>query len=121
MLLHMRLCMAPNGAHSQVATAMTPVHTTVYAFRREAREPQEVRLASLRAMKEPAHLAVHPVLFETASSVFYITERHAGLLRDDVDTRARDRKEDGGLPECRLARWRLQLRRSVDGVGCCSG
>ena len=54
-----------------------------------------------RAMKEPAHLALHPfgqiptyeegdlALFETGSIVFHIAERHAGLLPDDANTRAR--------------------------------
>src|ERR1700716_3594983 len=63
--------------------------------------PYEVRLVSFRAMKEPAHLALHPfgqiptyeegdlALFETGSIVFHIAERHAGLLPDDVDARAR--------------------------------
>ena len=52
-------------------------------------------------MKEPAHLALHPFgqiptyedgdlsLFETGSIVFHIAERHAGLLPDDADARAR--------------------------------
>jgi glutathione S-transferase len=67
----------------------------------EAGQPYEVRLVSFRAMKEPAHLALHPfgqiptyeegdlVLFETGSIVFHIAERHAGLLPDDADARAR--------------------------------
>ena len=52
-------------------------------------------------MKEPAHLALHPFgqiptyeegdlgLFETGSIVFHIAERHAGLLPDDANARAR--------------------------------
>src|SRR6516162_1242531 len=52
-------------------------------------------------MKEPAHLALHPfgqiptyeegdlVLFETGAIVFHIAERHAGLLPDDANARAR--------------------------------
>jgi glutathione S-transferase len=52
-------------------------------------------------MKEPAHLGLHPfgqiptyeegdlVLFETGSIVFHIAERHAGLLPDDANARAR--------------------------------
>jgi glutathione S-transferase len=52
-------------------------------------------------MKEPAHLMLHPfgqiptyeegdlVLFETGSIVFHIAERHAGLLPDDANARAR--------------------------------
>ena len=61
----------------------------------------EVRLVSFRAMKEPAHLAVHPFgqiptyeegdlrLFETGAIVFHIAERHTGLLPDDANARAR--------------------------------
>jgi len=67
----------------------------------EAGQPYEVRLVSFRAMKEPAHLALHPfgqiptyeegdlALFETGSIVFHIAERHAGLLPDDANARAR--------------------------------
>jgi glutathione S-transferase len=52
-------------------------------------------------MKEPSHLALHPfgqiptyeegdlALFETGSIIFHIAERHAGLLPDDADARAR--------------------------------
>ena len=61
----------------------------------------EVRLVSFQAMKEPAHLALHPfgqiptfeegdlALFETGSIVFHIASRHAGLLPEDTDARAR--------------------------------
>ena len=67
----------------------------------EAGQPYEVRLVSFRAMKEPAHLALHPfgqiptyeegglALFETGAIVFHIAERHAGLLPSDADARAR--------------------------------
>src|SRR3982074_1693570 len=67
----------------------------------EVGQPYEVRLVSFRAMKEPAHLALHPfgqiptyeegdlALFETGSIVFHIAERHAGLLPDDANGRAR--------------------------------
>ena len=67
----------------------------------EVRQPYEVRLVSFRAMKEPAHLAVHPfgqiptyeegelALFETGAIVFHLAERHAGLLPGDADARAR--------------------------------
>ena len=63
--------------------------------------PYEVRLVSFRAMKEPAHLAVHPfgkiptyeegglALFETGAIVLHIAERHAGLLPRDANARAR--------------------------------
>ncbi len=67
----------------------------------EVGQPYEVRLLSFKAMKEPAHLALHPfgkiptyeegdlVLFESGSIVFHIAERHAGLLPDDANARAR--------------------------------
>ena len=67
----------------------------------EVGQPYEVRLVSFRAMKEPAHLALHPFgqiptyeegdlgLFETGSIVFHIAEHHVGLLPDDSDARAR--------------------------------
>ena len=67
----------------------------------EVGQPYEVRLVSFRAMKEPAHLALHPfgqiptyeegdlALFETGAIVFHIAERQAGLLPDDADARAR--------------------------------
>jgi glutathione S-transferase len=67
----------------------------------EAGQPYEVRLVSFRAMKEPAHLALHPFgqiptyeegdlsLFETGSIVFHIAERHEGLLPTDANARAR--------------------------------
>jgi glutathione S-transferase len=67
----------------------------------EVDQPYEVRLVSFRAMKEPAHLALHPfgqiptyeegdlALFETGAIVFHIAERHAGLLPEDANARAR--------------------------------
>src|SRR5262249_24495404 len=67
----------------------------------EVGQPYEVRLVSFRAMKDPAHLALHPfgqiptyeegdlALFETGSIVFHIAERQAGLLPDDANARAR--------------------------------
>src|SRR5215204_1095366 len=67
----------------------------------EVGQSYEVRLVSFRAMKEPAHLALHPfgqiptyeegglTVFETGAIVFHIAERHAGLLPDDADARAR--------------------------------
>ncbi|MGE5180889.1 MAG: glutathione S-transferase family protein [Acidobacteriota bacterium] len=63
--------------------------------------PYEVRPVSFRAMKEPAHRALHPfgqiptyeegelVLFETGAIVLHIADRHAGLLPEDPDARAR--------------------------------
>jgi glutathione S-transferase len=67
----------------------------------EVHQPYEVRLVSFRAMKEPAHRALHPfgqiptyeesdlALFETGAIVFHIAERHAGLLPDDANARSR--------------------------------
>jgi glutathione S-transferase len=67
----------------------------------EVGQPYEVRLVSFGAMKEPAHRALHPfgqiptyeegdlVLFESGAIVFHIAERHAGLLPDDANGRAR--------------------------------
>jgi glutathione S-transferase len=67
----------------------------------EAGQPYEVRLVSFNEMKEPAHRALHPfgqiptyeegdlVLFESGSIVFHIAERHAGLLPDEANARAR--------------------------------
>ncbi len=64
-------------------------------------QPYQVRLVSFAAMKEPAHLALHPfgqiptyedgelTLFESAAIVFHLAERHAGLLPDDAHARAR--------------------------------
>ena len=68
---------------------------------RKVGEPYEVRLVSFRAMKEPAHLALHPFgqsptyeegdlgLFETGAIVFHVAGRHAGLLPNDANARAR--------------------------------
>jgi glutathione S-transferase len=67
----------------------------------EAGQPYKVRCVSFRAMKEPAHLALHPfgqiptyeegglALFETGAIVFHIAGRHGGLLPDGADARAR--------------------------------
>src|SRR6476469_4533105 len=67
----------------------------------EVGRPYTVRLVSFLAMKEPEPLALHPfgqiptfeendlALFETGSIVFHIAERHAGLLPDDPNARAR--------------------------------
>lgn len=67
----------------------------------EVSQPYSVRLLSFKAMKEPAHLALHPfgqiptyeegdlVLFESGAIVFHLAERHAGLLPDDANARAR--------------------------------
>jgi len=67
----------------------------------EVGQPYQVRPVSFRAMKEPAHLALHPfgqiptyeegelALFETGAIVFHIAERFPGLLPGDADARAR--------------------------------
>jgi len=67
----------------------------------EAGLPYDVRLVSFRAMKEPAHLALHPfgqiptyeedglVLFETGAIVFHIAQHHGNLLPADDHARAR--------------------------------
>jgi glutathione S-transferase len=67
----------------------------------EVGQPYEVRLVSFQAMKQPAHLALHPfgqiptyeegdlALFETGAIVFHIAQRHAGLLPVDANARAR--------------------------------
>ncbi|HEU4529871.1 MAG TPA: glutathione S-transferase family protein [Steroidobacteraceae bacterium] len=67
----------------------------------EVGQPYEVRLVSFRAMKEPAHRALHPfgqiptyeegdlALFETGAIVLHIAGHHAGLLPEDANARAR--------------------------------
>ena len=67
----------------------------------EVGQPYKVRLVSFTAMKQAAHLALHPfgqiptyeegdlALFETGSIVLHIAGRHAGLLPDDANARAR--------------------------------
>jgi glutathione S-transferase len=67
----------------------------------EVGQPYNVRGVSFSAMKEPAHIALHPfgkiptfeecdlALFETGAIVFHIAERHAGLLPEDANARAR--------------------------------
>ena len=67
----------------------------------EAGVPYDVRLLSFAEMKEPAHLALHPfgqiptyeegglALFESGAIVLHIAQRHAGLLPEDPDARAR--------------------------------
>jgi glutathione S-transferase len=67
----------------------------------EVNQPYEVRLVSFSEMKEPAHRALHPfgqiptyeegdlALFESGAIVFHIAERHAGLLPNDANARAR--------------------------------
>lgn len=67
----------------------------------ELGQPYEVRYLSFRAMKEPAHLRLHPfgqiptleegdlVLFETGAIVLHLAQSHAGLLPDEANARAR--------------------------------
>ena len=67
----------------------------------EVGQPYDVRLVSFREMKEPGYRALHPfgqipayregdlVLFESGAIVLHIAERHAGLLPDDANARAR--------------------------------
>lgn len=67
----------------------------------EVGQPYGVRLVSFRAMKEPAHLRLHPfgqiptyeegdlVLFETGAIVLHLAQHHQGLLPDDTSARAR--------------------------------
>src|SRR3954451_3143291 len=67
----------------------------------EVGQPYEVRLLSMQARAEPAHLRIHPfgliptyeegdlVLFETGAIILHIAERHAGLFPGDANARAR--------------------------------
>jgi glutathione S-transferase len=67
----------------------------------EVGQTYDVRLLSFDEMKEPAHLALHPfgqiptyqdgdlALFESGAIVLHIAERHAGLLPDAANARAR--------------------------------
>lgn len=67
----------------------------------EVGQPYEVRLVSFKAMKAPAHRALHPfgqiptyeegdlTLFETGAIVLHIAERHVGLLPEETSARSR--------------------------------
>jgi glutathione S-transferase len=67
----------------------------------EAGQPYQVRPVSFAAMKEPAHLALHPfgqiptyedgelVLFESGAIIFHIASRCTALLPQDGEARAR--------------------------------
>ena len=67
----------------------------------EVGQPYDVRLVTFQALKQPAHLAVHPfgqiptyedgelALFETGGIVFHIADQHDGLLPKDPSARAR--------------------------------
>ncbi|MGB9989503.1 glutathione S-transferase family protein [Massilia sp. SM-13] len=67
----------------------------------EAGLAYQVRPVSFEAMKQPAHLALHPfgqiptyeedglVLFESGAIIFHIASHHAGLLPEEPNSRAR--------------------------------
>jgi glutathione S-transferase len=67
----------------------------------ELGQPYDVRLVSFSEMKEPAHVARHPfgqiptyeegdlALFESGAIILHLAQRHAGLLPEDADARAR--------------------------------
>jgi glutathione S-transferase len=67
----------------------------------EVGQAYEVRLVSFSEMKEAAHRMLHPfgqiptyeegdlALFESGAIVFHLAERHAGLLPEDANARAR--------------------------------
>ena len=67
----------------------------------EAGQPYDVRLVSFKAMKEPAHMRIHPfgqiptyeegdlTLFESGAIILHIAERYACLLPSDANARAR--------------------------------
>jgi glutathione S-transferase len=86
---------SPDGGHG-LARDM-PVRWAL----EEVGQAYDVRLVSFAAMKEPAHLRLHPfgqiptyeegalALFESGAIVLHIAEHHPGLLPDDPDGRAR--------------------------------
>ncbi|KGQ19259.1 Glutathione S-transferase [Lysobacter dokdonensis DS-58] len=67
----------------------------------EVGQPYAVRLVSFKAMKEPAHLRLHPfgkiptfeegdlALFESGAIILHLAQNHAGLLPDAANARAR--------------------------------
>ena len=67
----------------------------------EVGQPYDVRLVSFKEMKEPAHRKLHPfgqiptyeesdlALFESGAIILHIAQRHAGLLPQDANARAR--------------------------------
>ena len=67
----------------------------------EVGQPYDVRLVSMKALKQPAHRAIHPfgkiptyqegdlALFESGAIVLHLAERHRGLLSEQADARSR--------------------------------
>ena len=67
----------------------------------EVEQPYEVRLVSFAALKQSAHLKLHPfsqnptyedgnlVIVETGAIVLHIAEQYAGLLPDDAKAKSR--------------------------------
>jgi len=67
----------------------------------EVGQAYDVRPVSFAAMKEPAHLALHPfgqiptyeegdlTLFESGAIIFHIASHYSGLLPEDANARAR--------------------------------
>jgi glutathione S-transferase len=67
----------------------------------EVDQPYDVRLVSFKEMKESAHRELHPfgqiptyeerdlTLFESGAIILHIADRHAGLLPEDANARAR--------------------------------
>ncbi|QPC88324.1 glutathione S-transferase family protein [Mesorhizobium sp. NBSH29] len=67
----------------------------------EVEQPYQVRLLTFSEMKQPAHLALQPfgqiptyeegdlALFESGAIILHIAQRHAGLLPQDQNARAR--------------------------------
>ena len=67
----------------------------------EVGQAYEVRLVSFSEMKEPPHRALHPfgqiptyeegdlAIFESGAIIFHIAQRHAGLLPEEANARAR--------------------------------
>jgi glutathione S-transferase len=67
----------------------------------EVGQPYDVRLLSFNEMKESPHRRLHPfgqiptyedgdlVLFESGAIILHLAERHAGLLPEDANARAR--------------------------------
>src|SRR5216110_2400847 len=78
----------------------------------------EVRPVSFRALKEPAHLALHPfgqiptfeegdlALFETGAIILHIAERHAGLLPPNT--------EEGANARARAITWMFAAVNTVE-------